>query len=100
MVIKQNKQLQYDERKTWFQKYLANTHTLRTSMFFFRVMENKVRHLSSLYSTQGELRALGWDSNTSGILGLEVVRAGAMSHYKLRSAFEIPPSSGFRQQTL
>lgn len=67
---------------------------------FFRDMENEVRHLSSLYSTQGELSALGWDSNTSGILGLEVVRAGAMSHYKLRSASEIPPSSGLRQQTL
>lgn len=63
-------------------------------------MKYKVRLLSSLYSTQGELSASGWDSNAPGmLLGMEVVRARAMSHSTQKSASEIPPSAGLTQQT-
>jgi len=34
MLIKHTKQLQYDERQSRFQKYLANTHTPRVLMLF------------------------------------------------------------------
>lgn len=61
-------------------------------------MGHKVRLLSSLYSTQGELSASGCDLNTSGMLGMGVLRARAMSHFKSRSASEIPPSAGLKQQ--
>lgn len=81
-------------RNTW------QTHMLWEHQRFFRVMEHKVRLLSSLYSTQGELSASGWDSNASGMLGMEVVRAGAMSHSEQKTPSEIPPSAGPRQQTL
>lgn len=63
-------------RDTW------QTHTVEHQCFF-RVMEYKVRPLRSQYSTQGELSASGCASNTSGMLGMGVLRARAMSHSKL-----------------
>lgn len=76
---------------------IPGKHILWEHQCFFRVMEYKVRLLSSLYSTQGEQSASGCDSNISGMLGMGVVRARAMSHSKKRSASEIPPSAGLKQ---